>query len=149
MLGELSNAYPEAFYVHLKRDPEKVARSFLKRWYMDPAHRYKSSPRPIKGLVRRFESRPFKPGIIDAYAYSIIGRLDPWDQDARLNVCHSFITTVNANIEEFLTRRESMSIDLEQASTVFPEFWQRIGAQGSYEDAVAEFLVRYNASRPS
>ena len=57
---------------------------------------------------------------------------------------------VNANIEQFLDGRENtMAFRLEDASEVFPHFWDEIGADGDLEAAMVEWTVRHNASSVS
>jgi hypothetical protein len=118
LTGRLARRFPdeETFYVHLRRDREATARSFLDRWGK---------------------------GIIQAYARGILAgahaREDP------MEVCLDYCRTVNANIEEFLsTRPNSMTVRLEEIDEAFPRFWKRIEAVGDLEAAMDEWAVRHN-----
>ena len=121
LLGRLDREYgTEAFYVHLQRDAEAVARSF----------------------IARYDS-----GIMRAYRTTILmrkaGGADP------LEVARDYCDTVNSNIEMFLRGKPyQMVFNIEAAASQFPIFWQRIGAQGHLEAALAEFTVRHNSSDP-
>lgn len=122
-LGGLHTTFSseEVFYVHLRRDPAKVARSFHKRW-----------------------DSSFHSSIIRAFGKGIImndGDLDPFE------VCQFYVDTVTTNIEAFLADRQHMTIWLEDARPGFRRFWQTIGAEGRLNAALAEFSVRHNASR--
>lgn len=125
LLGRLARRYDgtDVLYVHLRRDPEAVARSFLKRW-----------------------GGPQKAGILRAYAHGILQRGPEWPEERRIDVCRDYVETVTANIETFCAARPSMTIWLEHAVEEFPVFLDRIGAEGDVQTAVAEFKVRHNAS---
>ena len=145
-LGELGAMYPDAFFVHLVRDREATAKSFATRWRIDPPYRYRSAPRGFRRLIRRFESSGSRPGIIEAYAYSVLGRNRPWEHRERLDVCRAYVDTVNSNIQEFLKDRDSLEVRLEQAAEAFDTFWERLGAEGDATAAIAELQRPYNAS---
>ena len=120
LLGRLSSRFPDdvTFYVHLWRNDEATARSFEKRW---------------------------RKGIIRAYAKDILRgahrTATPYD------VCLDYCRTVNTNIEAFLMQRpNTMKIRLRDAAMRFPEFWERIGAEGDLAAALCEWERRHNAS---
>jgi hypothetical protein len=82
-------------------------------------------------------------GIIHAYRKSIISNLskkaDPQE------VCIDYIDTVNSNIRLFLKdKANQMVLALENARQDFPTFWNRIGAEGNFQDALSEWDIRYN-----
>ncbi|THV37096.1 hypothetical protein [Glycomyces buryatensis] len=124
-LGRLAREYDgtEVLYVHLRRDPEAVAQSFLRRW-----------------------GGPQKASIIRAYAHGMLQRGAEWPEERRIEVCRDYVETVNTNIEAFIARRPSMTIWLDQAADRFPLFLDRIGAEGDLEAAVGEFQTVHNAS---
>lgn len=118
-LGRLDRTYgTDAFYVHLRRDDAATARSFGARRDIGIMRAYR------RGLVR---------GIPMGTSSEAIA-LD-------------YLDTVNSNIELFLRDKpQRMTFQLENASEDFATFWERIGAEGSYEAAVAEFAARHNAT---
>jgi hypothetical protein len=122
-LGRLDKNYGDAaFYVHLQRqDRMKTAISCSKRTY---------------------------PGtIIRAYKEGILLRC-PQDADL-IDLCLDYCDTVTSNIELFLKDKSSrMDFFLEDAKTDYREFWNRIGAEGDLEAAIAEFEIKYNATMP-
>jgi hypothetical protein len=118
-LGRLEKSYGNtAMYVHLKRDINKTAQSFTKR---------------------------YSSGIIRAYRESIIMGM-PYDVDP-INVSLDYLDTVNSNIELFLRDKTKVMIfSLENSKEDFKKFWDMIGARGDLESSLSEFNVNYNAS---
>lgn len=125
-LGGLGAAYDgsDVLYVHLRRDPEAVARSFLKRW-----------------------DSGFRASIIRAFGHGIVQRAKEWPEHRRLDVCRHYVDTVTANIDEFLSGRPSLTVDLQTVEPDFAGFLDRIGAEGDRSAALAEWKVRHNASK--
>lgn len=117
-LGRLDQVYGDnAFYLHLKREPQSAAQSFAKR------NDY---------------------GIMKAYREGIL--LGGEDQAAD-ELALDYLQTIESNIELFLKdKTQVMEFRLEQGKRDFDVFWQRIGAQGGQKQAVAEWSVCYNAS---
>jgi len=115
--GRLAATYgDEAFYVHLRRDEAATAASFAKRWNK-PA------------------MRAWRKGIL-------------WDVDPgadRFELALDLVRTMNSNIEHFLGQRsQTMTVDIEAAEPAFREFWERIGAEGDLDAAVAQLAVRHH-----
>jgi len=127
-LGSLGSRWDEedVLYVHLKRDRDAVARSFLKRW-----------------------DSTFRASMIRAFGHGIVQRVKDWPEDRRLDVCRHYVDTVNANIHDFVHDRPSMTVELENIETDFARFLDRIGAEGDREAALGEWSVRHNASAAS
>ncbi|HPG09656.1 MAG TPA: hypothetical protein PKY06_22095 [Saprospiraceae bacterium] len=123
-LGLLNKLYgDDPIYVHLKRDKEKVAQSFLKRFYI--------------------------PGsIIDSFCEGI--RMTPSEKlskEMRLKACYDYIDTVNANIEHFLAKKSKViTLNLETIRVDFIQFWNYLGAEGNLEKALHEFDKKHNAT---
>jgi hypothetical protein len=120
ILGRLDKAYgKKAFYVHLTRDPIKVAQSYARR-------------------------RDF--GIARAYYDGIL--LGARGADAEV-VMRDMVHTVTTNIEYFLRDKPNqMHIRFEDIKTEFPKFWSWIGATGDVDAALAEFdIVHDNSER--
>jgi hypothetical protein len=121
-LGRLDREYGNrAFYVHLKRDARKTAHSLLNRYHG---------------------------GIMRAYSAGILMRKHA--RHDRFAVCLDYCDTVNSNIECFLKdKSHRLTMTLESARADFRLFWERIGAQGNLEAALAEWDVRHNPSSDS
>jgi hypothetical protein len=122
-IGELDKRYgDEPFYVHLTRNPESVAASYLERW-----------------------DRLGRESAIRGFAYGILQRSSRWPENQRTAVCRYFVDTITANIEFFLSRKpQAMTVRLESIHDDFPEFWKRIGAAGDLDRAMQEWTVRNN-----
>lgn len=120
LLGRLDRAYgANAYYVHLKRNDQETAESFLKR---------------------------YSSGIIRAYRGSGIIMGLPPTADA-MSVCLDYCNTVNSNIDHFLKGKpHKMRFSLENAENDFPEFCDRINAKVDLAKALMEFTVKHNAS---
>jgi len=120
LLGRLDQHFGDAaLYVHLVRDPQAVAESFVRR--MD------------RGIMKAYRN--------DGILMGLPAGADP------LAVAHDYVDTVTRNIEAFLRHRPLvMRIELENAVADFPAFCERIGADVDLPSALAEFATRHNAS---
>lgn len=122
-LGQLDKLFgDEAFYVHLKRDKDAVAKSFMGRF--------------------------FQWSIIDSYCEGI-KKVPPFSLNnrERLAACYEYIETVNTNIDFFLSdKTNKMEIHLENIENDFLKFWEKINATGNLEKALNEFKIKHNAS---
>lgn len=121
MLNQIFN--DDALYVHLRRDRDKIAASYMKRFY--------------------------QPGsIMDSFCDGI--KMMPPEKlnyEQRLQACYDYIDTVNSNIEYFLSdKSNTLTIHIENIDHDFPLFWQKIGAAGRLADALNEFRFRQNTS---
>ena len=122
LLGRLDRTYGiEPLYVHLTRDPEEVAKSYLKR---------------------------ANHGIIFAYRTEILMRAQRLNaENPLLEFCRDYVSTVTENIQHFLRDKpHTMSVRLENAKEDFQIFWEAIGAEGNLEAALSEWDIRYNNS---
>lgn len=123
-LGQLEKTYGQnAFYVHLKRDAEATAKSFLKRFLMPKS-------------------------MIYAYANGI-KKLPPEiiNEKDRYQICLDYVETVNANIEVFLKDKpHQINIDLKHIQYGFQQFWKNINAEGNLNLALSEFDKSHNSS---
>jgi hypothetical protein len=127
-LGRLDHKYgDDAYYVHLFRDRESTANSYMTRWkrgygIMQPYY---------KGILRRDEQR---------HAF-------PREQTYR-DVCLDYVDTVTENIELFLKdKKNTMKIPLSEAETKFSEFLEWIGAKGNLESAISEWTIAHNKTK--
>ena len=121
-LGRLQNAYGDrAHYVHLTRDRDAVAASFLSR--------------------RNY-------GMIKAYREAHLLNLNlraPATPD--LDIAMDMIDTITQNILHYLKdKTHVMQIRLETAEQDFAHFWDWIGASGNPDAAFAEWNTRHNAT---
>ena len=98
-LGPLHAAHPDAFYVHLTRDPTDTAASFARRSTdtLPLVRRAREGLAQVRGFHRA--------SLIDAFQHGIIHTrhtLRPGDVEASTRL---MVDTVNANITEFLRRQ--------------------------------------------
>ena len=123
-LGQMATRFDgqDAFYVHLRRDPEKIAQSYLNRW----------------------EQIKFSGAILPAFANGIIMRESLWPAERRIDVCRFYVETVIANTEEFLKTRSHMDVSLEDDGASFESFMDRIGAQGDLAAALSAWKTPAN-----
>ena len=119
LLGRLHESYGDrAFYVHLRRQVQDTADSFVKR----------------SGF-----------GIMQAYREGILMGGQP--EQSRPELARDYIETVESNIRLFLhDKPNTMSFRLENAPSDFHTFWNRIGAAGDLDGALGEWSVSHNAS---
>lgn len=119
-LGDMGQRFPNAYYVHLRRDREETAASWADRW-----------------------ESTFRPSMIRAFAYGLVMASADWED--RLEVCRFYVDTVTRNVEHFMLGRRGETMWLHEAQDAFPKFLTRIGAQGDLAAATAEWNVRHNA----
>ena len=119
ILGRLDNKYSDnAFYVHLSRNKEQTADSFIKRSDY---------------------------GIMKAYREGIL--MGGHTQLSQNFIAHDYIETVESNIQLFLKdKTHKMNFTLENAAQDFEVFWNKINAEGDFNAALNEWNTSYNAS---
>lgn len=137
-LGGLAKRFPDAYFVHLKRDPAAVAQSYLKRW---------QEPRTPMGVVRH-QARLLRPwrSLVAVFGNGIIQRYDRWPDDEKLAVSAFLVETIDDNIEEFLRGKEHMVMRLETITEDFPRFWDWCGAEGDLDAAMQVWATPQNDS---
>jgi hypothetical protein len=118
-LGRLGDGYgDDAYYVHLMRDEEATARSFVAR---------------------------YDRGVMLAYRKGIITGAPASAQP--MDMALDYVRTVNRNIVAFLRdKTHVMDVHLESARDDFRTFWDWIGAEGDLDAALAEWDVRHDAT---
>lgn len=136
LFGALVRRYPDAFWVHLRRDPELVADSVLRRWRTDPPTIYSNR---LRYWISIKSARHPGPGIAEGFGYPILGRRSPYSESEKAESARLYVETINTNIVEFLRDRPHVTVDLETADEDFPAFWDRIGAEGDLDAALREF----------
>ncbi len=123
-LGVLNLRYPDdVYYVHLKRDVDDVAKSWLKRWSR-------------KGSMFR--------GYVNH-----IKMTDPkiHNQDVTMiQYAYEMIYTINANITDFLKDKKYIEfwIDRPGVNMVFDRFCKEIDSKYHMAQAFTEIRVRHN-----
>ncbi len=123
-LAELHKHFPkDVLYVHLKRDKNATAKSHFNRF--------------------------FKPkSIINAYSEAI--KMNPpemLNKEDRLAICHDYVETITTTIEEFLTDKPHITIQLETIAEDFKLFWNKIEATGNLSAAIESFSKKHNISK--
>lgn len=119
-LGRLDKLYDKeaTIYIHLKRNAEDVANSFVKRTHYGIMKAY------MEGIANAVPGVNEKPVVMD------------------------YILTVRSNIDHFLKDKPNkLEINVENFEGDFLEFWKYIGATGNYEAAIAELKHKHNASK--
>jgi len=119
-LGRLDEAYgDDPFFVHLTRFRQRVAESYARRADF---------------------------GLMHAYKNGILGYPERTNYDA-IDVALDAYDTIDANIRFFLRNKpRTMQLSLENAAVEFGEYWSRIGAEGNYQAALAEWQSKTNTS---
>jgi len=144
MLGPLAERFPDARYVHLRRDREAVARSFLARWSVHPP------PWPPEDAEERErwqqDVRHPRANLASVFANGILTRQRAWPEEERLEVMRFLVDTIDANLRVFLADRPHVTVDLETVGDDFPAFWRWADAEGDLAAAMAEFGTAHNAT---
>jgi hypothetical protein len=124
-LGRLEKVYgDDAIYVHMRRNEDQVARSYVTRWNRETS-------------------------IIRAYAYGILKRQEHQIDDP-MAISKDYVQTVDENIEAFLENKpRKMTFHLENAAADFPRFWSLTGAEGDQDSAWQAFNDTANTSTES
>jgi hypothetical protein len=148
-LGTMQERFPDALYVHLVRDPERVSESHAAKWVPgQPAYQpFEWDLRHPRRMWRRLQRRLAPPAdapltIVRAFGLGIARNMEGSAVNAKF-----MVETVTANIRAFLSDKHWLPLRLEQCAVDFPPIWDRIGAIGDLGDALAEFEVRHNERR--
>jgi hypothetical protein len=115
-LGPLAARFPEARYVHLIRDTEAIAQSYLRRWEAPV-----TIGRGWKEFVR------------------MGGGGSP------IECCREYVEATNENIRHFLRDKPHVTVQLESAHTDFRRFWEWASLEGDLVAALGEWDVRHDA----
>jgi len=128
MLGILEKEYgDDAFYVHLLRDREETARSFVRRW------------------------NSMDGNIIFSYAWGVLSyrydQIKNASESHRLQIARDYWHLLNDNIQQFLANKSNQAtIWLHDVEKPFREFWRDLRAEGDLEAALREWNVKHNAT---
>ena len=85
-------------------------------------------------------------GIMKAYREGILKGANQ-DSSAKNDflLAEDYVRCVNEHIDAFLAKQANvMRLELEKILQDFPEFWRRIGANGSLSGAVKELEIEHN-----
>ncbi|MEE8601599.1 hypothetical protein [Euzebya tangerina] len=143
-LGRLYRTYgDQAAYVHLRRDPALVARSFVDRWRPDVP--------PLRWRIRRALTGRFRwNSLIDSYAYGVLQRNEFWPDDQRPAVARDLVETIEGNVTHFLHGvRHALEIDINDGPVALRRLWDFVGAEGDFDRAAEELMSLHNAGPPA
>jgi len=121
-LGRLDEQYGNnAIYVHLKRDEDKVAKSFTNRLYSNRS-------------------------LSSGYKYNILNRHQIKNRNDG-EIFSDLVKTINKNITLFLKDKDKvLEIHLDKFENDAINFWNYIQAEGDLESALKELQITYNTS---
>ena len=119
-LGRIDEEFGQgAYYVHMKRDFEKVVNSY--------------SIRKNFGLMKMFQN-----GMLIGQDQDVFD-----DKDLARDIC----STIESNIQHFLKDKPNqMEMNLETVQADFEKFWNWIGAEGDYQQALNTFDIPANTT---
>ena len=126
-LGSLERLYDDTdtFYVFLRRDPDLVASSYIKRWHITVS------------IVRAF------------YHGILMCRNEKPTEDEKLASARLFVQTVEDNISAFLSRRSHYAvINTETLEQDFLAFMETAGLEGDREAIRATLNSTNNPNKP-
>jgi hypothetical protein len=140
MLASLDRAHPsDVLYVHLWRDPEATAASWVRR--MPDAESWPVwLRRGVGGLVKRRHRQTL--GVVMAHVlFGPARRLTP---EEMLASATAYVEVVHDTISAFVADRPSVRLDVDDPSGL-AEVWERADVEGDFEAALAEYRVKHNA----
>ena len=115
-LGRLDETFgDDALYVHLTRNDEDTAKSFLER----------------------------EMGIMAAYRSVIV--IGPWQENSIelcLDYCRTVNANIRAFLKD---KTRKAVVRLENAKADFKAFWKQVGIEGDLAAALSEWDIKYNA----
>lgn len=137
-LGGLSRRFPDAAFVHLRRDPRVVAESYLSRW---------QEPRTLRGIVRH-QARLIRPwrSLPASFGNGIIERYRRWPERQKIEVVEFLVETINDNITDFLRDKNSCIVDVEKIDHDYAAFWRWSQFQGDFARALGVWRTHMNSS---
>jgi len=134
MLGRLDVAHGKnAFYVHLTRKPEDVAKSFARMAAIERSSSHVVDIFDLPDWLNRMGAPVW------AHMHVQAQKIFPPEL-----VAEDMVRSVNADIKMFLKDKQWMPVRLEHIEEDFPEFWGKIGAEGDLDAAMNEWRVKHN-----
>jgi hypothetical protein len=115
-LPQLNKKFPDedTYYVHLKRNKTDVAKSYLERWHISES-------------------------IVKAYGHGILMK-NKISETEKMSICLDYVEHVDSCIDIFLEdRTNKIVMDITNLKQNFPEFHQKIQAEGDLNLCLEEF----------
>lgn len=134
MLGRLDLIHGKnAFYVHLTRDPVETAKSFARMAQIE-----RSSSHIVDDFdLPRWMNHMGAP----VWAHQHVQALKKMPLE---HVAEDMVRSINCDIKLFLKDKDWLPVRLENVDEDFPVVWDRIGASGDLQAAMAEWHRRHN-----
>lgn len=153
-LGPLDERFPDALYVHLRRNPDAVAETYARVWTERVERRRLGWAirhlRQTRTYWRKWRRDPFstEPRImVLAFAYGLVRSPRPFPPDQRARVARLMVDTMESNIRGFLEHRPHWTVSVETFERDVERLWDGLGLEGDKEAALAELLVRHNTTQ--
>lgn len=126
-LGNLDLLYGDnAFYVHLKRNPDEVAKSYARRTY-------------VGGILRAYYDS-IKMGASEKH-------FDKLSREELFLYAKDYVKNAEISINNFLKDKDKFeTIDIDNPKENFINFWNMIGSEGNLQKGLLEFDIKYNKS---
>lgn len=123
--GEMSQRYSgeDVLYIHLKRDLQDTADSFL--------HRLRNSN--------------YRASIMNAFAHGILMKPGDWSPDEEAEIAKFYVETIHSNIKDFLKDKNHLVVHLQDDGVTFDQFLMAIDAEGDLEASRATWRQVHNA----
>jgi len=123
--GELSSKFSgeDTLYIHLIRDLQETADSFL--------HRLRNSN--------------YRASIMSAFSHGILMKPGDWSKDEEALVARFYVDTIHANIATFLKDKKHLVVHLQDGGESFDAFLSEIEAQGDLAAARQTWQMVHNA----
>jgi hypothetical protein len=113
----------DVLYVHLKRDLQDTADSFL--------HRLRNSN--------------YRASIMNAFAHGILMKPGDWTPDEEAELAKFYVETIHSNIADFVKSKNHLVVHLQDGGESFDQFLSAIDAEGDLEVARATWKQVHNA----
>lgn len=123
--GEMSQRFSgdDVLYIHLKRDLQDTADSFL--------HRLRNSN--------------YRASIMNAFSHGILMKPGDWTPDEEAEVAKFYVDTIHSNISDFVKSKNHLVVHLQDGGESFDQFLTAIDAEGDLETARATWKQVHNA----
>lgn len=134
MLGRLDATFgTQAFYVHLMRNPEDVAKSFARTTQIERSSSHVVDANDLPRWLNNMGAPVW------AHMHVQAQKIFPVEL-----VAEDMARSINADIKMFLKDKDHLTVQLENIEADFPEFWGKIGAEGDLDSAMIEWRAKHN-----